>query len=160
MISKAYECLTNEDAKENCLKYGNPEGSTSFNVGIALPSFLVRKENHVAIMGVVFLIVVIVIPIMVIYYQSEMNKYDDHGMLLVNHQGIHVFLNQHFSIKDCVKMFPLSAEFKGFKSLARKEQCYQEMMKRCSEDVRNTIVKKKYYGYINKAMLLIDARLT
>lgn len=43
MISKAYECLTDEAAKENCLKYGNPEGTSSFNVGIALPSFLVKK---------------------------------------------------------------------------------------------------------------------
>ena len=37
MISKAYECLTDEEAKEKCLKYGNPDGATSFNVGIALP---------------------------------------------------------------------------------------------------------------------------
>lgn len=37
MISKAYECLTDDKAKENCLKFGNPEGTNSFNVGIALP---------------------------------------------------------------------------------------------------------------------------
>ena len=43
MISKAYECLTDEEKKENCAKFGNPEGSTSINVGIALPSFLVKK---------------------------------------------------------------------------------------------------------------------
>jgi hypothetical protein len=80
-------------------------------------------------------------------------------MLLQNHQSIHVFLNQHFSIKDCVKMFPLCAEFKGLKSVAKKEECYRELMNKCSEEVRNTIIKKKYFGYINKAMLLIDARL-
>jgi len=43
MISKAYECLTDEEAKAKCEKYGNPEGSHSFNVGIALPSFLIKK---------------------------------------------------------------------------------------------------------------------
>ena len=40
-VSKAYECLTDEVAREACLKYGNPDGVESFNVGIALPSFLV-----------------------------------------------------------------------------------------------------------------------
>ena len=43
MLSKAYSCLTDEEAREKCMKYGNPEGSGSFNVGIALPSFLIRK---------------------------------------------------------------------------------------------------------------------
>lgn len=43
MISKAYECLTNEQAKEKCLKYGNPDGAASTNVGIALPSFLIKQ---------------------------------------------------------------------------------------------------------------------
>jgi len=85
MISKAYECLTNEDARENCQKYGNPEGSNSFNVGIALPSFLVRKENQVRVMGVIFLILVIVIPAMLIYWNSNMNKFDEFGMLKTNY---------------------------------------------------------------------------
>lgn len=26
MVSKAYECLTDEKIKEKCLKYGNPDG--------------------------------------------------------------------------------------------------------------------------------------
>jgi preprotein translocase subunit Sec63 len=63
------------------MKYGNPDGASSFNVGIALPSFLVKKENHVIIMAIVFFFVVIVLPIYLIHYHSEMNKYDDFGML-------------------------------------------------------------------------------
>lgn len=32
-------------------------------------------------MGIVFFLIVIVLPIFVIQYQSQMNKYDDYGML-------------------------------------------------------------------------------
>ena len=43
LISKAYECLTDEKVKANCEKFGNPDGQESFHVGIALPSFLVER---------------------------------------------------------------------------------------------------------------------
>jgi preprotein translocase subunit Sec63 len=52
------------------LKYGNPDGSASFNVGIALPEFLVKKENHLVIMGIIFVLVVIILPIYLIQYHS------------------------------------------------------------------------------------------
>ena len=55
-------------------------------------------------MGIVFLLVVIVLPIYLIHYHSEMNKYDDFGMLTDNLGYIHSKINQHFSIKDAVKM--------------------------------------------------------
>jgi len=86
------------------LKYGNPDGASSFNVGIALPEFLVHKENHLIIMGIVFLLVVIVLPIYLIHYHSEMNKYDDFGMLSENAQFINFTINQQFGIKDAIKM--------------------------------------------------------
>lgn len=111
MISKAYECLTDEEAKEKCLKYGNPDGASSFNVGIALPSLLVRPENHLVIMGVIFLLVVIVLPIYLIHYHSEMNKYDDFGMLAENQPLVNFSLNQQFSMRDAVKMVACCAEF-------------------------------------------------
>jgi hypothetical protein len=43
MISKAYECLTDEKAMAICKKFGNPDGPGTFNVSIALPSFLLNK---------------------------------------------------------------------------------------------------------------------
>ena len=39
-ITKAYTILTDEKARENFLKYGNPDGKGAFAVGIALPKFL------------------------------------------------------------------------------------------------------------------------
>jgi len=36
--------MTDPKARENFLKYGNPDGKGSFAVGIALPNFLQKKE--------------------------------------------------------------------------------------------------------------------
>jgi translocation protein SEC63 len=45
LITKAYNCLTDETMKEICAKYGNPDGPGTFSVAVALPSFLLRKDN-------------------------------------------------------------------------------------------------------------------
>jgi len=39
-ITKAYTIMTDPKAKENFLKFGNPDGKGSFAVGIALPNYL------------------------------------------------------------------------------------------------------------------------
>jgi len=39
-ITKAYTILTDEKARDNFMKYGNPDGKGAFAVGIALPKFL------------------------------------------------------------------------------------------------------------------------
>lgn len=36
--------MTDEKARDNFLKYGNPDGKGSFAVGIALPNFLQKKD--------------------------------------------------------------------------------------------------------------------
>ena len=36
--------MTDPKASENFLKFGNPDGTGSFAVGIALPNFLQKKE--------------------------------------------------------------------------------------------------------------------
>ncbi|KAF2010951.1 DnaJ-domain-containing protein [Aaosphaeria arxii CBS 175.79] len=44
-VSKAFKALTDEDIRENWLKYGNPDGKQSFSIGIALPKWIVT-EGH------------------------------------------------------------------------------------------------------------------
>lgn len=42
-ISKAYQALTDEVAKENFEKYGNPDGPQEFKISVGLPSWLTDK---------------------------------------------------------------------------------------------------------------------
>jgi hypothetical protein len=60
-------------------------------------------------MGVVFFLLVIILPIYLIHYHSEMNKYDDFGMLTQNMDLINFSLNQQFSMKDSIKMIACCA---------------------------------------------------
>lgn len=61
-ITKAYTILTDEKARENFLKYGNPDGKGSFAVGIALPNFLQKKDYQIQVLLVFFVVVVFAIP--------------------------------------------------------------------------------------------------
>ena len=36
--------MTDETARDNFLKYGNPDGKGAFAVGIALPTFIQKPE--------------------------------------------------------------------------------------------------------------------
>jgi translocation protein SEC63 len=46
-LTKAYEALTDETARRNWEMYGNPDGPGAMTFGIALPSWIVEKENSI-----------------------------------------------------------------------------------------------------------------
>lgn len=73
-INKAYECLIDPKYRENCAKYGNPEGHKSFQVGIALPTILLKKENSKMILSVFFLMLLLAIVLYTILLQGDDNK--------------------------------------------------------------------------------------
>uniref|UniRef100_V9IM93 Translocation protein SEC63 n=1 Tax=Apis cerana TaxID=7461 RepID=V9IM93_APICE len=50
-LTKAYQALTDEEARKNWEKYGNPDGPGAMSFGIALPSWIVEKENSVWVLG-------------------------------------------------------------------------------------------------------------
>lgn len=61
-ITKAYTIMTDEKARDNFLKYGNPDGKGSFAVGIALPNYLQKKDYQLQVLVIFFVVVVIIIP--------------------------------------------------------------------------------------------------
>jgi translocation protein SEC63 len=46
-LAKAYKTLTDETARSNYEKYGNPDGPGTFKVAIALPKFLLEKDFQI-----------------------------------------------------------------------------------------------------------------
>ncbi|KAL3256294.1 hypothetical protein MRX96_017196 [Rhipicephalus microplus] len=51
LIAKAYAALTDEEARKNWETYGNPDGPGATSFGIALPSWIVEKENSLWVLG-------------------------------------------------------------------------------------------------------------
>jgi len=61
-IVKAYNTLTDEIVRTNWEKYGNPDGPRATSVGIALPSWLVKKDNNAAVLGIYMIALIVLLP--------------------------------------------------------------------------------------------------
>lgn len=80
-ITKAYAALTDETAKRNWEKYGNPDGPQTSKVGIGLPQFLLQKENSLCILCSFFFAIVVVVPSIFICYYSRAKNYAANGVM-------------------------------------------------------------------------------
>ncbi|CAD8187474.1 unnamed protein product [Paramecium octaurelia] len=83
-ITKAYQCLTDPRKIANCKKYGNPDGFTGFQIGIALPEFAVSKENQGFLLAGLFFIFILIIIITFCTAFSGFGKFDVNGILMSN----------------------------------------------------------------------------
>jgi len=81
-ITKAYEALTNEIARTNWEKYGNPDGPGPMHVAIGLPKFLLESENAIPALIVAFLVIIIIIPFMFFVWYNKSLKTDDARILM------------------------------------------------------------------------------
>lgn len=76
-ISKAYQALTDPIARENFEKYGHPDGRQGFEIGIALPQFLLDlKGESGGILLICIVGVLIFLPlVMAVVYLSRSSRY-------------------------------------------------------------------------------------
>ncbi len=65
-IAKAYEALTDDVSRENWEKYGNPDGPQAATFGIALPSWIVEKDNSIWVLVLYMAVFAIVLPVIVV----------------------------------------------------------------------------------------------
>lgn len=98
-MTKAYKILTVEEARENFRKYGNPDGPGSYNVGIALPRFLLQKENHIPVLLAAFFLLLVVIPAYVYINYGGTVHLDDNGIHVSNRQIFGTHLNENILAK-------------------------------------------------------------
>lgn len=73
LISKAYKCLTSSESRENCLKYGNPDGEIAHKIGIGLPSSILNREYLIYIISILLPLILIIIPLLIF---SGLNQRD------------------------------------------------------------------------------------
>ena len=58
--------LTDDVARENWEKYGNPDGPQAATFGIALPSWIVSEDNSILVLIIYISVFVFVLPIIVV----------------------------------------------------------------------------------------------
>jgi translocation protein SEC63 len=128
MITKAYECLTDETSKANCEKFGNPDGQAStFSVAIALPSVLLKKENHIVVLSIFFFSLLVILPATIMCWYSESSKYDIDGILIENKRMFYQFLNENTTSKGMPRNLSACAEYRDNWGVTHAQQ--QDIMK-------------------------------
>mmetsp|Transcript_12043 Transcript_12043/g.37078 ORF Transcript_12043/g.37078 Transcript_12043/m.37078 type:complete len:562 (+) Transcript_12043:494-2179(+) len=109
-VAKAYEALTDEEAKKNWLEYGNPHGKQSLEVSIGLPTFLLDKANHYAILCVYLAGLVVIIPAIVAVWYQHSRKFGENNVMYETYSFFLHVLSEHSTIRMLPEVLAGSAE--------------------------------------------------
>lgn len=112
-ITKAYAALTDEISRRNWELYGNPDGPGVMNFGIALPSWIVKKENSVWVLGLYTLVFMVALPTAVGSWWYNSIKYSGDQVLLETTQLYLYFFHKtpHMMLRRVLMVLAASLEF-------------------------------------------------
>ncbi|KAF9584575.1 secretory subunit [Lunasporangiospora selenospora] len=111
-INKAYEALTDEEARENWMKYGHPDGSrSSMTMGVALPPWLVEAHNNFWVLSAYGIVCGLMLPYFIgkWWYRSGNFTKDK-----IRTRTMGVFfkkLKENTNAKEIVEILSLADEF-------------------------------------------------
>nr|CDS30537.1 translocation protein SEC63 [Hymenolepis microstoma] len=164
-IHKAYITLTDEVAHRNWQEYGNSDGPGAINFGMALPKWMIKKENAVIVVGVYALIFLLMLPIVVGCWWSNSKKYSSTQVLLVTirlYCGSFMY-NPFMAVPRIIKLLSSSYEFNSQfnKNIVCRPSDNIELPPLISQIPMFTIFKRAIVGapYAIKARALIYAHM-
>lgn len=112
-ISKAYQALTDPISRENFEKYGHPDGRQGFQMGIALPQFLLNIDG--ASGGILLLWIVgicILLPLVIaVVYLSRSSKYTGNYVMHQTLQAYYYFMKPSLAPSKVMDVFIRAAEY-------------------------------------------------
>ena len=112
LITKAYESLTNEEAKKNFELYGNPDGPGSMRFSIGLPSnFFLDKKNHNKILIIFIFIVSVIIPYYFVQWVKKSKNFDENGLLNITKEYFMKQTNKDSAMKHIPFLLGACHEF-------------------------------------------------
>mmetsp|Transcript_97434 Transcript_97434/g.260039 ORF Transcript_97434/g.260039 Transcript_97434/m.260039 type:complete len:660 (+) Transcript_97434:50-2029(+) len=112
-ITKAYAALTDDVARTNFEKYGNPDGPVQMKLGIGLPRFLLEDENQLMILCIFFLILLFIVPLGAICYYQSQKQYAGNGVLMETLRYLGQYINDQsptFGMQKGPELLACSAE--------------------------------------------------
>lgn len=166
-LTKAYQALTDEESRRNFEKYGNPDGPGAMSFGIALPSYIVEKENSVWVLGLYALVFMVALPTVVGMWWYKSIRYTGDKVLLETINFYYAFfqITPHMALKRVLMILGASLEFD--------RRFNNEIIERASDEIEvpqlirqipNLGEKNRerplYHKYSIKARALIYAHLS
>ena len=112
-LTKAYAALTDETSRKNWEQYGNPDGPGATSFGIALPSWIVEKENSIIVLGIYALLFMIALPVVAGIWWNRSLKFGGDQVLLDTTQLYYYFIHKtpHMMMKRVIMILAASLEF-------------------------------------------------
>lgn len=120
-MTKAYRILTDDTARENFQKYGNPDGPGSYNVGIALPRVLLDKENHIPVLITAFFILLVVIPGYIYLNFGDSVQLDEFGIHTCNRMIFGKEVSESMQMKGLPKILGKCYELQALQCTTQRE---------------------------------------
>ncbi|XP_032683432.1 translocation protein SEC63 homolog [Odontomachus brunneus] len=114
-LTKAYQALTDDEARKNWEKYGNPDGPGAMSFGIALPSWIVEKENSLWVLGLYGLVFMVALPTVVGMWWYKSIRYTGDQILLTTTEMYYFFFVKTPSMTLKRVIMILAASFEFFK---------------------------------------------
>merc|ERR1719482_1618956 len=109
-ITKAYAALTDETAKANYEKYGNPDGPATMKMSVGLPTFLLEQENQLSTLVAFSFVVFLVLPVVFFWNFQRMKNYHNNGLLVESMQLIGHYLREDTRMAQLPELLALMAE--------------------------------------------------
>ncbi|XP_011506359.1 PREDICTED: translocation protein SEC63 homolog [Ceratosolen solmsi marchali] len=112
-LTKAYQALTDKEAMSNWEKYGNPDGPGAMGFGIALPSWIVEKENSMWVLGAYALVFMLALPTVVGMWWYRSIRYTGDQVLLATTKMYYAFFHNTptMTLKRIIMVLGASFEF-------------------------------------------------
>uniref|UniRef100_M4C568 J domain-containing protein n=1 Tax=Hyaloperonospora arabidopsidis (strain Emoy2) TaxID=559515 RepID=M4C568_HYAAE len=156
LVAKAYEALTDDVAKANYEKFGNPDGRQAMQLSIGLPTFLLDPANHNLVLFLYLLILVVAIPSCVALWYSHSKKYGD-SMIMYDTYGFYNFaMSQNSHPRMLPEILAGSAEFREIPQRSTDEAELAALAKKLKQT--DMMAKSKFnHPAITKANLLLHA---
>lgn len=112
-ITKAYAALTDDEARKNWELYGNPDGPGATSFGIALPSWIVEKENSFLVLGIYALVFMVALPVSVKLWWHRSVKFGCDKVLITTTELYYYFIYRtpSMALKRVIMILAASLEF-------------------------------------------------
>jgi translocation protein SEC63 len=163
-ISKAYEALTDETARENFEKFGNPDGKQALEVSIGLPKLLLNNPKVVLVLYLI--VMVLIIPIAVGYWYSNSKKYGEKNIFYETYENFYNLLAQHYRMKHLPEILACSAEYRDINKPKQSDiesmtKIYERLLGKESNKGQGTVMMKPKYEKpaIVRGNLLLHAHM-
>mmetsp|Transcript_10625 Transcript_10625/g.18232 ORF Transcript_10625/g.18232 Transcript_10625/m.18232 type:complete len:728 (-) Transcript_10625:72-2255(-) len=157
-LAKAYEALTDDVAKENYRKYGNPDGYRGTSYGIALPAFMVNHGKYLLL--AYFIVIVCLFPLVVGLWWRSSSKKMSNSVLTSTYRMYIFFLARTNLIRNLLVAYTASFEFQGTfrkENLPALVEVSQAMKKADKFDLKKAKYPFPSEDWMSQGLIVINA---